>query len=216
MLSADRQGPRSDAFVPAPSISPGNNTMAMRKGFISGRQSAPLLLIIAACGQPPGGISTPAPRMDRTHVESQHVDYDIVSTADGAEIRSLAAYPAADVWQAVPRVYADLAIAIETLDPTHRFLAGVASARRQFASKPLSHFVNCGSTLMGPNANSYAVRLHVQTEVDSTGPGEARVRTVLQSTGAGDGGTTVRCSSTGDLERTIGDRVRALLIQQKK
>jgi hypothetical protein len=216
MLSAGLRGPTSDAHVSAPSISPGNNTMAMSKSFISGRQPVTLLLIIAACGQPPGGISTPAPRLDHTRVESQHVDYDIVSTADGAEIRSLAPYPAADVWQAVPRVYADLAIAIETVDPTHRFLAGVATARRQFASKPLSHFVNCGSTLMGPNANTYTVRLHIQTEVDSTGPVEARVRTVVQYTGASDGGTTVRCSSTGDLERTIGDRVRALLIEQKK
>jgi hypothetical protein len=183
----------------------------------SGRQCLPLLLLVtAACGQPPGGISTPAPRMDRTHIESQHADYDITSTADGAEIRSLVPYPAAEVWQAVSRVYADLAIATESRDPTHRFLAGIASARRQFASKPLSHFVNCGSTLVGPNANTYNVRLRIQTEVDSTAPGEARVRTVVQSTGAGDGGTTVRCSSTGDLERMIGDRVSAILIQQRK
>ncbi len=190
--------------------------MPIKKHYFSGRQSLPLLLVIAACGQPQSGISTPAPRMDRTHVESQHVDYDIASTADATEVRSLVPYPAADVWQAVSRVYADLAIATETVDPAHRFLAGVASARRQFASKPLSHFVNCGSTLVGPNANTYNVRLHIQTEVDSTGPKEARVRTVVQSTGAGDGGTTVRCSSTGDFERTIGDRVSALLIQQKK
>ena len=195
----------------------GNHTMMMTKRFFSKGKSVALLLIIAACGQPPqGGISTPAPRMDRVHVESQHVDYDIVSTADGTEIRSLVPYPAADVWQAVPRVYADLAIPTETLDPQHRFLAGIVSARRQFANKSLSHFVNCGSTLMGPNADTYNVRLHIQTQVDPTRAGEARVRSVVQSTAASDGGTTVQCSSTGDLERSIADRVRALLIQQKK
>ena len=194
----------------------GNHTMMMTKRFFSKGKSVALLLVIAACGQPQGGISTPAPRMDRVHVESQHVDYDFVSTADGTEIRSLVQYPAPDVWHAVQQVYADLAISTETLDPAHRFLAGVVSARRQFANRSLSHFVNCGSTLMGPNANTYNVRLHIQTQVDSTGAAEARVRTVVQATGASDGGITVQCASTGDLERVIGDRVSALLIQQKK
>lgn len=190
--------------------------MMMTKRFFSKGKSASLLLVIAACGQPQGGIATPAPRVDRMHVESQHVDYDIVSTADGTEIRSLIPYRAADVWQAVPRVYADLAIQTETLDPAHRFLRGVVSARRQFANRSLSHWVNCGSTVMGPTADTYNVRLHFQTQVDSTGPAEARVRTLVQTTAASDGGITVQCSSTGDLERVIGDRVSAILIQQKK
>ena len=187
----------------------------MGLGKTSARNFASLLLVTAACGQQQGGIATPAPRMDRVHVESQHIDYDMESTADGTEIRSVVPYPAADVWAAAQRVYVDLAIATETLDPTHRFLAGAASARRQFASKSLSQFVDCGSTLMGPNADTYNVRMHIQTQVDSTGPAEARVRTIVQTTAASDGGNTVQCSTKGGLERTIGDRITALLIQQK-
>jgi len=154
--------------------------------------------------------------MDRVHVESQHVDYDMASTADGTEVRSTVPYAAADVYAAAQRVFADLGISTETADPVHRFLAGAASARRQFANRPLSQFVNCGSTLMGPNADVYNVRLHIQTEVDSTAPAKSRLRTMLQTNAASDGGSTVPCATKGDLEKTIGDRITAILIQQKK
>ncbi|MDP9200352.1 MAG: hypothetical protein M3P26_00245 [Gemmatimonadota bacterium] len=190
--------------------------METKKDYSSGRTSVSLLLVIVACGRPPGGIATPAPRVDRVHVESQHVDYDIAFTADGSEVRSALQFPAAAVWQAIPRVYADLAIPLEIYDSTHRFLVGVVSARRAFANRSLSYFVNCGSTLMGPNADSYNVRLHLQTQVDSIGAAEARVRTLVNATAASDGGITVRCSSRGDLERLIVERVTELLAQKKE
>ena len=192
--------------------------MDMTKGFSPVLESVLVLVlfVLAACGGSGGVIATPAPRVDRIHVESQHVDYDIASTAEGTEIRSVLQFSAADAWQAVPRVYADLSVPVESLDPAHRLLSGVASARRVFASRPLSRLVDCGSTLMGPNADSYNVRLRLQIQVDSTGPAESRVRTLVTSTASSDGGITVRCSSTGQLERTLIDRLRALLIQQRK
>lgn len=178
------------------------------------KPALPLLLIVAACGQPQG-MATPAPRIDRIRVESQNIDYEIASTPQGSEVRSTLKLPVAAVWEALPRAYADLEIPIETYDPAHRFLAGVVSAHRAFADRSLSHFVNCGSTLMGPNADSYNVRLHFQTEVDSVNAGEAKVRTLVNATAASDGGITVQCSSRGDLERLIGDRVAELLTPKK-
>lgn len=155
-------------------------------------------------------------RIDRVHVESQHVDYDLASKVEGSEIRAVVQFPAADVWQALQTVYSDLSIPIETNDPTHRFLAGVVSARRAFANKPLSRLVDCGSTAIGPNANTYNVGLHLQTQVDSLRASETTLRTLLRSTAASDGGITIRCSSSGELERSIVDRTRALLIQGTK
>ena len=185
--------------------------MGTRKAFSSGRNSVPLLLAVLACAQQPGGIATPPARIDRVHVESQHVDYDITSKVEGTEIRASVQFPAAVVWQALTRVYSELSIPLETLDPAHRFLAGTVTARRAFANKSLSHFVDCGSTAMGPNANSYNVRMHLQSQVDSAGAVEAIVRTLVNSTAASDGGITVRCASRGDLERLIVDRISELL-----
>jgi hypothetical protein len=185
--------------------------MGTRKGFSSGCKSVSLLLAVAACAKQPGGIATPPSRIDRVHVESQHIDYDIASKVEGTEHRATVLFPAVLVWQELPRVYSDLAIPLETIDAGHRFLAGAATARRAFANKPLSHFFDCGSTVMGPNANAYNVRIHVQTQVDSVGSAEATIRTLVNSTAASDGGITVRCASRGDLERLIVDRISELL-----
>ena len=189
--------------------------MVIRTGFASQRKCVALLLVtILACTSPPsGGISTPAPRVDRVHVESQYGDYEMISTAEGSELRASLQSSAATVWGAVPRAYAALEIPLEGIDTGHRFLVGVVFVRRAFANKPLSYYVNCGSTLVGPNANTYNVRLHLQTQVDSVGPSASSVRTILNATGASDGGITVRCSSTGDVERLIVARVKELLAQ---
>ena len=186
--------------------------METRKTFSSGRGSVPLLLAVLSCAPQPGGIATPPSRVDRVHVESQHIDYDIASKVEGSEARAAVQFPAAAVWSALAQVYSELAIPVETVDPAHRFLAGVVTARRVFANRSLSNFVDCGSTVMGPNANSYNVRMHVQSQADSVGAAEASVRTLVNSTAASDGGITVQCASRGDLERLIVDRVKVLLI----
>ena len=190
--------------------------MRFRDAFPLEKTSVALLILVAACRQPGGVVATPSPRTSRVHVESQHVDYDIVATPEGSEIRALLRFSAADVWRALPRVYADLAIPIESLDAAHYLLVGVAYARRTFANGPLSALIDCGSTLMGPNANSYNVRLHFQNQVDSTDKTQTSLRTLVTATAASDGGTTVRCSSTGQVERLITNRVSGLLIQGSK
>ncbi len=186
--------------------------MKMSKRFSPGLKSVTLLFGVISCAPQPGGMATPPSRVDRVHVEGQHVDYDIASKVEGSEARAAVQFPAAAVWRALTQVYSELPIPVETVDPAHRFLAGAVTARRAFANRSLSNFIDCGSTVVGPNANSYNVRMQVQSQVDSVGSTEASVRTLVTSTAASDGGNTVRCASSGDLERLIVDRVKLLLL----
>lgn len=167
--------------------------------------------LILACAQQRGGIVTPPSRVDRVHVESQHVDYDLSSKVEGSETRATIRFSPSDAWQTLPQVYYELAIPVQTHDTAHRLIAGAVSARRSFANKPLSRFVDCGTTAVGPSANAYNVRLTIQTQVDSAGVGEATIRSLVSATAASDGGITVRCASKGDLERLIVDRLSELL-----
>ena len=185
--------------------------MGTRNAFSSGSISVTLLLAAVGCSSQPGGIATPPSRIDRVHVESQHIDYDIASKDEGSESRASVQFPAAVVWRALMQVYSELPIPVETAVPGHRFVAGAVTAHRTFANRTLSHFLDCGSTVVGPNADAYNVRMHVQSQVDSVGAAEASVRTLVSSTAASDGGITVRCASRGDLERLIVDRVSELL-----
>jgi hypothetical protein len=63
---------------------------------------------------------------------------------------------------------------------------------------------------MGPSADSYNVRLRVQTQVDSVSVSSSALRTWVEATGSSSGGA-VRCSSTGRLELMISNQVKALL-----
>jgi len=185
--------------------------MTINKPFSSGLKSASLLLAVISCASQPGGMGTPPSRVYQIHVESQHIDYDIASKVEGSELRVTVKHPAAIVWVALTQVYSELPVPVESVDPTHRFLAGAVTARRTFANKSLSHFLDCGSTVVGPNANAYNVRIHLQSQVDSVAAAEATVRTLVSSTAASEGGITVRCASRGDLEQLIADRVNELL-----
>ena len=189
--------------------------MKFEDGLPIKHQSVALLLLAAACGQPGAVVATPAPRTDQVHVESQHVDYDIVSRSEGSEIRALLPNSAPDVWRTLPRVYADLGIPIQSLDSAHQILIGVVSAKRTFANAPLSTLLDCGSSVMGPNANSYNVRLHFQNQVDSTDTAQTTLRTLVTATAASDGGVTVRCASSGQVERLIANRVKGFLVHER-
>lgn len=181
--------------------------METTKGEYSTSAAVTLLVVLTACAQQTGGMSKPPARVDQVHVESQHIDYDIKSKVEGSEARATVPFPTAAVWQALPRAYSDLGLPVENVEPSHRFLAGAVTVRRSFAGKPLSHFVDCGQGAVGPNANTYTVRIHVQTQADSSDLGETSIRTLVTASAASDGGNTVHCGSRGNLELLIVGRV---------
>lgn len=116
----------------------------------------------------------------------------------------------AQAWAALPAAFNALGIPLAAVDTTQRFVRGAATAYRQFQRKSVSSFVECGSSLVGPNADAYHVQLVIESQIDSVGTASSTVRTHVDATGSGSG-ATVRCSTTGSLERLINDQVKALL-----
>jgi len=117
---------------------------------------------------------------------------------------------ATQAWTALPAAFSALGIGLATVDSTHRYVRGTASAYHQFQRSPASRFVDCGSTLVGPNADAYRIQLTIESQIDSVSDATARVHTRIDATGSGSG-ATVRCSTTGSLERLVNDQVKALL-----
>ena len=116
----------------------------------------------------------------------------------------------AQAWTALPAAFSALGIPLAIADSTQRFVRGASSAYRQFQRKPVSRFVDCGTSLVGPNADAFHVQLVIESQIDSVSTASSTVRTHVDATGSGSG-TTVRCSTTGSLERLINDQVKALL-----
>ena len=163
-----------------------------------------------ACASPSGGASSRGDRVESVSVESQNSTQSITLRPDVSASRSSIDFPARKVWSALPTAYNALPIPLEAIDSAHRFVVGSALAYRTFLRSPVSQFVDCGSTLTGPSADAYTVRLRVQTQVDSVSASNTGLRTWVEATASTSGGA-VRCSSTGRLEHMISDQIKSLL-----
>ncbi len=161
-----------------------------------------------------GGMPRTDSKVDRVQIQGTESSYDIRLTTDSYETKATLDFSPDSVWRAVPLAYAAMSIPTEGMDAAHRLFVGNVTAHRRFNSQPLSKYVDCGSSLTGPNADSYDVLLRMQTQVDSVAAGQAALRTRLEAAGSRAGATAVRCITTGELERQLSIRVKLLLLKQ--
>jgi len=188
----------------------------MQTKTVSWQRHVVLVLTVGgvACASPSGGVSSRGDRVESVSVESQTATQNITLRPDVSASRSSIELPAKKVWGALPTAYNALPIPLEAIDSAQHFVVGSALAYRTFLRSPVSQFVDCGSTITGPSADAYSVRLRVQTQVDSVSASSSDLRTWVEATGSSSGGA-MRCSSTGRLERMISDQVRELLGVQR-
>lgn len=170
------------------------------------------LVSIAACASS-RGISTAETRRDRVQVQTTEVSYDIPVTTDAYETKAVLEFSADSVWRAVPLAYAAMSIPTEGMDAARRLFIGNVTARLRFNGQALSRFVDCGSGITGPNADSYSIQFRMQTQVDSVAPSQSNLRTRLEATGTSSRGSTVRCATYGELERQLSNRVKLLILK---
>jgi hypothetical protein len=122
-------------------------------------------------------------------------------------------HPVSRVWPLVPSAYSVLEIPLIGLDTVNRVATGRIVGRRRFGARPMETLVDCGTSMTGPNAASYLVDIRLTRNVVVATPESARLRTVVEASGAGTDGSTLRCSSTGVLEKLILERVQTGLTQ---
>jgi len=124
------------------------------------------------------------------------------------------AYPVDQVWRALPAVYDSLKIPLNTLDAkTHTIGNDGFKIRRQLGTITLSKYIECGTTQIGPNADSYEVVLTVLTQVEPGTSGAAKVTTTFESSARplAFAQEYSRCSSKGVLEARLMDVLRSRL-----
>lgn len=179
------------------------------------------LVLLSACASQTGGTtlppgSGPATVYENTRIASNgtsdaSMDRDVQSTkfVSSATI----AQPLDAVWGALPDIWAALGLTVDGISPKdHRLQSGIIRVRRQLGKVSLSRYVDCGRSTIGPNADSYFIALKVET-VLSGKDGAVVIQSALQATGegTGNGGQNMRCSSTGELENRIADRIATRL-----
>ncbi|WP_337169412.1 hypothetical protein [Gemmatimonas aurantiaca] len=124
-------------------------------------------------------------------------------------------YDADAVYRVMQAAYDSLGIPITGLDPAKKTIenSGV-KIRNRLGKMPISTYLDCGNSQIGPNADSYDVYLNVSTKV-TPGPaaGTARLATLLeaQARPATYNQAYSVCSTRGVLEQKLADVVKARL-----
>lgn len=122
-------------------------------------------------------------------------------------------FPLADVWRFLPEAYDSLGIPKSLINPATRVISNQGMKIRQRLGKtPLSRFIECGMTQIGPNADSYEVFLTVSTQLAAAGSGTTITTTVdAVAKPLNFAQEYSRCSSKGVLEPRIVDALKKQL-----
>jgi hypothetical protein len=115
------------------------------------------------------------------------------------------------VFDTLKPVYEELGIPIALNEPsTGRFGNPDFWRTRKLGTEPISSYLNCGSTIMGPAADSYRVYMSLLSMVRPDGHGETDLETAFVGQARNMEGTTsdlVACGTTGRLEDLIKKRL---------
>lgn len=171
----------------------------------------PAALLTASCASSSagtGGATTP----ETTVVRGARSTLAIDTRRENEErVDSLPGAPQ-QLFGVLPQVLASLNMRTATVDEGALSITSVPTQfRRMLDGERLSHFVSCGVTAMGNNADLYSVTLRVQTWVERAGETASVLHTVVRATARPNdngSGSSVNCASNGRLE----SRVRTLVV----
>ena len=117
--------------------------------------------------------------------------------------------PHATTWKALIAAYDSVGIPVGSSAQGDGVLGNLGfKVRRRLKDAPLSRYLNCGTTQVAPNADSYEITLSVATQLQPVAGGTRAVTTV-EATGRpiAFAGSQVSCVSTGRLEMLIAELI---------
>lgn len=110
------------------------------------------------------------------------------------------------VFSILPEIYGELGIDPGTVDQKQRVFGNrVVKIRRELGRVRLSRYIDCGSQAGIPTSETYNITLSILTQVVPDQGNVSTIRTQVEGSAYPEGvsGHTVRCETTGQLERRI-------------
>ena len=176
---------------------------------------AALAIALSACAPATSSPSSSGPVRQTTSVTTGGGgNIDLVSYADDRPSSHVLQATPEQVWAVLPSVYDQLKVKPETVDASARLIGNRRIvANGKIAGSRASDFLECGTSVGGPIADSYQINLSLTTEVALGQAGMSELRTSVQGTATqrGVSGAPVRCATTGRLEQRIANLVRMQL-----
>lgn len=173
-----------------------------------------VLGLVAAAGCA-GSNPTPGAAPAEQHVAVQGGgggSLNIVPTT-GLSTHALA-FPVAVVWKVLPAVFDSVAVPVDLLDPaTHTIGNRGLKIRGKLGTVPLGRYIDCGTTQIGPNAESYNITLTLTAALSPQAGGGTSMTVNMEASAKplAFSQEPFRCSTRGALERRVVDLTNALL-----
>ena len=172
------------------------------------------LLLLCACASQNTAVPVGPERTTTVTIETVNSSRELRLTPTRPVAHSaVALVPVDRAWQALPAVYAALGLSGAGIidEEQRRFGAGPLTLPRRVNGDRVSKFLDCGATVSMPNADAYAVTVQVVTQLVGEGEAGTRVQTVMEAAARprDTAGNTVGCTSTGQLEQVIAERLQA-------
>ncbi|MBK8248934.1 MAG: hypothetical protein IPK85_16265 [Gemmatimonadetes bacterium] len=125
--------------------------------------------------------------------------------------------PPGKVFTAATMVMQNLMIPIDVSDSATGMLGAAKLVRsRNLAGQALSRFLECGSNMTGPRADTHRVQMPLLLLMDPGDEGSTRLRIALVGSAQDNSGTSnspVMCGSTGGLENLLRTAIGKQLLE---
>jgi hypothetical protein len=164
---------------------------------------------LAACS----GAVTPTQRVESTYIPGASV---MSVSGENGTISATMGAPLQSVWRVLPLAFDSTGLQLSLIDPKKHVMANEGfKIRQKLGKERLSEYFECGTTQVGPNADSYELYLTVYTYLEPIKGDSSRTRMTVAITGAGKplqfSQDYSRCTSKTMLERRMLDVVATLL-----
>ncbi|MDA1082575.1 MAG: hypothetical protein O2973_13070 [Gemmatimonadetes bacterium] len=174
--------------------------------------SAIFLLATAACAS--GGTSAggSSPATQTFGIAGSASDRLTISPSTGPNINTVAFAPDM-IWRILPAAFDSVSVPVTHVDPASKTIGNSGfKTRLRLGKTPLSRFIECGTTQIGPNADSYDVYMTLLVQVVPDGTGSRLVTTFEASARPISFSQSYsRCSSRGTLESRLLAAITAQL-----
>jgi hypothetical protein len=137
-------------------------------------------------------------------------------TGENGSVSVTLAAPLQSVWRLVPMAFDSAGVPLSLIDPkTHAIGNEGFKVRQKLGKERLSTYFECGTTQVGPNADSYELFITVMSHLQPVKGDTTKTRMTVQVTGAAKplqfAQDYSRCTSKTMLERRMLDVVSGAL-----
>lgn len=156
---------------------------------------------------------TPTTRTESTYIPGGGL---LSVTGENGTIAVTIGAPLQTVWRVLPIAFDSVGVALTLIDPKKHLMANEGfTVRQKLRNERLSTYFECGTTQIGPNADSYQVFASVRSYLEPSPGDSTRTRMTVAVTGAARplqfSQDYSRCTSKTMLERRMLDVVANLV-----